>query len=155
MLTPEKERALLEWLYRQYGSPYLWDAKGETLTVNGEKLRVFDCSGFVTCALVENGHPAECPHCHRSMRLAHNCHALWEELVPAAAGEPGLKLAFYGLVRATHVMFVMPDGRCYGAAGGNSDSTDASDSLRRGREVQFRSSPGYRPDLMGYRKLPL
>jgi hypothetical protein len=148
--------ALQAWLLEQYGAPYVWSAKGGLRKVDGRERPCFDCSGLVTSALLEAGHPRLCAQCGQGLRTWHNAQRLWDELEPTET--PGeLDLAFYGLdgQHVNHVMFCWPDGRAYGAAGGNSGTVDPAEALRRGAKVQFRSSPTYRPDFLGYRKLPL
>jgi predicted RNA-binding Zn-ribbon protein involved in translation (DUF1610 family) len=147
---------LRDWLTRQLGKPYLWNAKGEVHIIGGQvSTECYDCSGLVTSGLMAVGYPTRCPHCGLTMKGWHNCRRLFFELRMTEKPQP-LDLAFYGPDpdSVEHVMFVWGDGRVMGACGGNKHSTDPMQSLRSGQKVQFRHSPNYRPGLLGYRELP-
>lgn len=120
------------------GKPYQWNAKGPL---------AFDCSGLVTWCLLQAGGP--------DLRATHNCEVLWGALEPLAAISTGdIALAFYGSPgRVEHVMIAVPDGRAYGACGGNRDTLTLQDAVRDRACVQFRRTVTYRPGLLGFRSL--
>jgi cell wall-associated NlpC family hydrolase len=112
--------------------PYIWAAKGPDN---------FDCSGLVTWGFKESGGP--------DMRLNYNADRLFNLLEETETPRPG-DLCFYGHKgHASHVMvYIGP--LVYGATGGNSGTHTAVSHAK----VQYRSGVNYRPDLLGYRKLP-
>jgi cell wall-associated NlpC family hydrolase len=158
-MAPDKRRELAEWLIEQLGSPYVYGAKGGLRMVDGAPMHAYDCSGLVACSLAHVGHPPICPRCSLDLKGFHNAQRFWDELEPLGPGEKPaeLDLAFYGWdqSRVDHVMYVWGDGRALGSTGGNRYTTDPVEALRKGQKVQFRSSPFYRPDCLGFRKLPL
>ena len=143
-MTPRQ--ALTQWLLEQEGKPYVWAAKG---------VAAFDCSGLVSAGLVAAGYPSTCPACGLDMRNFHGAARLWSELEPTETPE-ALDLAFYGPPhKVNHVVFVWCDKRVFGANGGNEYTTTTAIAERRGARVCFRRGTHYRPDLRGFRKLPL
>lgn len=137
---------LMKWLLQQERKPYLWRAKGPN---------AFDCSGLVTCGLVSVGYPAICPICSTGLRGFHNAHLLWTEWKPPTV-LTALDCAFYGTPdRASHVVFLWPDGRIYGANCGDRTTTTIETAQAMGAQVGFRSSPQHRKDFLGFRALPL
>ena len=119
------------------GTPYLWGGK----TMHG-----LDCSGLVTYALQKVG-GADWRNTHSSARL-------WAELPPLELPEPGA-LAFYGPKGTpSHVVVCLFGGGIIGANGGSSRTTSVELARASGACVKRKHSPGYRPDLLGYRRLP-
>lgn len=135
--------AFMRLVLAQEGAPYVWGAKG-TLHSKGQ-VRCFDCSGLVTWALREAGGP--------DWRPFHNCKRLWKELPEVLLPETG-DLAFYGPPGApSHVMIVTSLDTCFGASGG--DSRTVVPGLNPRARVQSKPAIRYRPDLIGFRRLPL
>lgn len=131
---------LFAWLTLQEGKPYTWGAKGP---------EAFDCSGLVTAGLYEMGLP--------DWRETHNAARLMREL-PKVKTPSFLDLCFYGPNgNATHVMLYIGGEpvRVYGACGGGSATTSAEIARAHGARVRFRTGVNYRPDLLGFRALPL
>jgi len=136
----EQRNAFLVKALEQEGKPYVWGTKGPN---------TFDCSGLVTFCLYETSE-------HRlHWRMSHNAELLWKGLPHTPKPVAG-DLIFYGHGDyATHVMILMPDGRPYGASGGNSATTSPEIAKAIGAKVQYRSKVTYRPDLLGYAANPL
>lgn len=124
--------AFLDWVLAQEGKPYIWGAKGP---------EQFDCSGLVTAAIREVGGP--------DLRMMYNCARLYSLLLPTDKPVKG-DLCFYGLKdRPTHVMvFIGPT--VFGASGGGKQTTTPVAHAK----VQYKPRVTYRPDFLGYRKLP-
>lgn len=138
----ESRLKLLSLCHDIAGKPYVWGAKGPD---------TFDCSGVVTWLLHEVGGP--------DWRALHNAQRLWNELEPTDRPAPG-DLAFYGHGKnlISHVMVCFdggPNGRVFGACGGNQYTTSAELAAKIGARVRFRNTKDYRPDFKGFRKLPL
>ena len=129
----------------QEGLPYKWSAKGEIhRTHDGREARCFDCSGLVTWSLKKAGGP--------DWRWFHNCRKLWKKLPAVEHPEPG-DLAFYGPKDSpSHVMVVTAVDACFGASGG--DSSTVVPGLNPRARVQARPAIRYRPDFIGFRRLP-
>lgn len=138
-MSVEKFLALIA---AQEGAPYVWAGKGESVLgalhpftdKNGKPQLVFDCSGLVTWALRRVGFKP---------RGEFWADRMWKEWPHTNAPEPG-DLVLYGIGKATHVEVLMPDGRFFGAIGGDS-STDKPTPKAK---VQYRSRP--RRDVLGY-----
>jgi len=137
LFAPKSKREqFIEWCYAQRGKPYIWGSDGP----DG-----FDCSGLVCAGILALGGP--------DWRKTHNSDKMFREfkVIQGRGAQPG-DLVFYGPpTRVTHVMVLWPDGRVFGAAGGNSKTLTPT----KGAEVQFRSKVNYRPDLRGFRAFPL
>lgn len=123
------------------GRPYLFAQKGPN---------TFDCSGLVTWSIWTAGGV--------DLRRTFAASTMWERFEPCQRPAPGeLALALYGFPAdppvVDHVMVVMPDGRVYGACGGDRGTTTLAIAKLRGAKVQYRSGPDYRPDFLGYRRL--
>lgn len=135
-----RERFLEEAL-KLAGVPYIWAGKTE---------KGLDCSGLVTLSIKNAGGP--------DLRAYHNCQRLWDEFLSTREPKPG-DLAIYGRkddkghVRATHVMILMPDGRVWGACGGDSSTKTIELAKARGARVRYRAKPEYRIDLAGWRSI--
>jgi len=145
----------LAWVQAQAekGTPYCWPAPANGYMGKGlqrpEAPEALDCSGTVTCGLFN------ATSGRVDWRANHNAARLWVELKATAAPKPG-DLAFYGRPgRVTHVMTVVGDGRVVGACGGNSDTLSVEIARKMGARVKYRPSAKYRPDLLGYRSLPV
>lgn len=118
------------------GSPYIWASKGPD---------TFDCSGLVTWAIWAAG--------GIDRRIDYNANRMMQEFdvvdIPATGD-----LVFYGQRgspdHASHVMIFMGCGCVYGSSGGNQYTTKPTP----GQCVKYHRSVQYRPDFLGYRKLP-
>lgn len=118
---------------RHAGEPYIWAAKGPNQ---------FDCSGLVTYAILAAG--------GKDRRAFFNADKMYHEFEPVASPQQG-DLVFYGVAgHAHHVMIYMGCGCVYGSSGGNEYTTKPTS----GQCVKWHRSVNYRPDLLGYRKLP-
>ena len=122
--------------------PYRW---------GGKRLDAIDCSGVVTLGLYIAGGP--------DMRATANTDVLWTGLEPIEARDvrPG-DLAFYGGSRpddVSHVMVVVEGGAVVGASGGDSTTTTLERARAQRACIRRFTSPLYRRDLRGYRRLPL
>lgn len=147
MATEAVERFLALAL-SQEGAPYVWAGKGEYvagkrhafLNSNGIQRLVFDCSGLVTWCL---------RRCGWQSRVEYNTNRIWREMPKTDKPQPG-DFVLYGKPElASHVEIVMPDGRTYGAIGGNSKTLQPTP----GAKVQYRERK--RTDLLGYVENPL
>lgn len=164
MSPPSLRQRLLEHALAHVGSPYLWPCAENGWKVGkGQRLpdgrRTFDCSGFVTCMALEvqpllevGGKPVVPAFC--------NANLLWKNLPPAEgpdAGEDAVVLALYGKPsRASHVEFVLPDGRALGASGGRDTTTTLAEAQARGAGVKLKASYLSRQrDFLGLRVLSL
>lgn len=158
-MTPSRV-AFMGWLLKQEGKPYLWAAKGELNPL--AHAECFDCSGLITCGMVEVGWPRICARIEcadgKDWLGFHNAQRLFDHFEPLGPGATprAMDLAFYGSSprNVDHVMVLWGDGQVFGASGGNRHSIDPVDTLRRGQKVRFRPSVTYRPDLIAIRSLP-
>ena len=118
------------------GTPYVYGAKGLPGQVG------LDCSGTVSDALWD-------AHDDVDRRRNWNAHRYWSDLPRTTEPKAG-DLCLYGSAeRANHIMTLMPDGRVFGACGGDSTTTSVAEAHRVGAAVRFRSGPAYRKDLLG------
>jgi hypothetical protein len=140
---------LLE-LVKVEGYPYCWPVPENNFSGKGlpgsKFLNTRDCSGTVTAAILAAGGP--------DLRAEWNADRMWREWMPTDKPEPG-DLAFYGALRISHVMSLMPDGRVFGACGGDSRTVSPAIAAETGACVKYRSAPGYRRDFAGFRVNPL
>ncbi len=146
----------MEWANHREGCSYIWGGKGEELPASewtrlGLEVplvrEVFDCSGFVTCAMHYLG--------LNDWRLTHSADRIFHLLEPTNDPDP-MDMAFYGQPsHINHVMFVWEAGKVMGAGGGNSGTHTLDTAHRVGAKVRVRSNHLYRPDFRGWRKLPL
>lgn len=134
-----KRKKLLDLAELQINKPYVWGGNGPD---------VFDCSGLVWFLLKQAG--------YAGFENDHNCAHLWDKLKHIDEPKVG-DLAFYGAGKnlITHVMIYWDKcGKMLGACGGNSDVTSVEIAKKKGARVRFRDTPFYRPDFLGFRKLP-
>lgn len=139
----------------ELGAPYIWQGKGDVLWTPIRMLphafgrNVFDCSGFYGWCLKAGG--------HKDLRALYSADTYYAGLdgLPAfsqtLAPEPGdavvyvLGGAFVGQRhlggRADHIEMVMPDGRLFGAIGGNSDFRTLELAKKHGACVKYRAKP--------------
>ncbi len=138
----------LRYVLSQEGAPYVWAGKGEHVAgkrhdfrrKNGSPLMVFDCSGLVTWALKRSGWKAA---------REFNSHGMWMHWRRTDKPQSG-DLIIYGRPQlASHVEVLMPDGRYFGAIGGNSKTTQPT----FGAAVQYRKRA--RADVLGHLANPL
>jgi murein DD-endopeptidase len=139
-----KRAAFLLKVLEQMGQPYLWGAKGKPV---GEGQRAFDCSGLVTWCLQEVGGP--------DWRAMYNTDRLWDLCTPTDTPIAGT-LVLYGLRNdPSHVMIHVGAGVVIGASGGSSLTTSLEIAAAHGAKVKAFGRIAYRPDVLGYRELPL
>lgn len=136
-------QAFLNFVRSKEGCSYIFGRKGPN---------TFDCSGLVTWAIKQAGGP--------DWRFTHNAQGLADVLQPVdrlAVGE--VLLAFYGYSwdHVDHVMVLVPDGRVFGACGGDHTTTTPEKALEQGACVQYRPradySRGHTGGLLGFRAL--
>ena len=130
----------------QEGLPYVWAGKGEYIAgkrhdfvTQGRRL-VFDCSGLITWALRQCGWKSPREFSSNGMWMH------WRRTDKPQVGD----FIIYGKPQlASHVEVLMPDGRCFGAIGGNSKTVKPTP----GAFVQYRKKK--REDVLGYLINPL
>ncbi|NRD68711.1 C40 family peptidase [Corallococcus exiguus] len=151
--------AFLQLLLAQMHAPYRWGAKGQRVSADGPRL--FDCSGLVTWAFHQVG--------GKDWRATHNTDRLWAECAPVASVAdlmPG-DLVLYGRAGHTtlhgspptdvdpnHVMVHVGAGVVVGASGGGSKTLTLEDAARADAKVKSFTRVAYRPDVLGFRRLP-
>ncbi|NBD11313.1 NlpC/P60 family protein [Corallococcus sp. Z5C101001] len=127
--------------------PYRWNGKGQRASPEGPRL--FDCSGLVTWALHQVGGP--------DWRVTHNTDSLWSACSPVASASdllPG-DLVLYGKGGdPDHVMVHVGAGVVVGASGGSSKTLTLEDAAAAGAKVKSFTRVEYRPDVLGFRRLP-
>lgn len=147
MPITSQRAAFLQAVLAQMHAPYRWGAKGQRASTDGPRL--FDCSGLVTWALHQVGGP--------DWRATHNTDRLWAECAPVASVAdllPG-DLVLYGKAGdPDHVMVHVGAGVVVGASGGGSKTLTLEDAARTGACVKAFARPEYRPDILGFRRLP-
>ncbi|WP_163998700.1 NlpC/P60 family protein [Pyxidicoccus caerfyrddinensis] len=147
---PSSQRAaFLALVLQQMHSPYRWNAKGTRDATTGQ--RVFDCSGLVTWTLHQVGGP--------DWRATHNTDRLWAACAPVdfAALLPGDLVLYHRAgapADAEHVMVHVGGGVVVGASGGGRATLTLADAAAHDARVKALPHLGYRPDLMGFRRLP-
>jgi len=138
----------LDLVAAQEGAPYVWAGKGEFVAgkrhtfagSDGQPCLVFDCSGLVTWSLRKCG--------WQSPREL-NSHGMWMHWRRTDKPQPG-DLIIYGQPgKASHVEVLMPDGRYFGAIGGNSKTLKPTP----GAACQYRRKR--RDDVLGHLTNPL
>lgn len=134
--------SFLQALLAQTGLLYQWGGKGFA----GDYGR--DCSGTVTSAIYVTGGP--------DLRDTKNAQGLFDASVPVNNTKPGV-CAFYG-TDAQHVDHVMScvdeTTQVFGAHGGGHLTTSQEVAKAMHAQVGFVSDAHYRPDFLGYRRLP-
>ncbi|WP_368671424.1 C40 family peptidase [Corallococcus exiguus] len=146
-LITSQRAAFLALVLAQMHAPYRWGAKGTPVSKDGPRL--FDCSGLVTWAFNQVG--------GKDWRATHNTDRLWAECAPVASAAdllPG-DLVLYGKAGdPDHVMVHVGAGVVVGASGGGSKTLTLEDAARADAKVKAFTRVAYRPDLLGFRRLP-
>jgi cell wall-associated NlpC family hydrolase len=143
IVDPQRALAIAQ---AQEGHLYLFGKKGPMC---------FDCSGLVTYSISKADGP--------DWRKTHNAQDLANVLEPVVRPVLGeILLCIYGLdeEHVDHVMWLCPDGRAFGACGGDHTCTTLDRAIELGAKVQYRSTPDYRrlpksTPLIGYRRLQM
>ncbi|NBD09256.1 C40 family peptidase [Corallococcus silvisoli] len=147
MAITSQRAAFLQLVLSQMHEPYRWGAKGQRASPDGP--RIFDCSGLVTWAFHQVG--------GKDWRATHNTDRLWAECAPVARAAdllPG-DLVLYGRAGdPDHVMVHMGAGVVVGASGGGSKTLTLEDAARVDAKVKAFARAEYRPDILGFRRLP-
>lgn len=149
--------AFVAWVLSKENLPYCWPT--EENKYSGKDLRgakykdCYDCSGLITSGLYAATQK------RLDWRANTNAQLLYKKCQPLTEKQAKGKvcLAFYGhgLNALNHVMLVLPDGRAFGACGGNSSTTSPELAAKQGARVRYRPTHAYRPDFKGFRALPL
>ncbi|RKH03380.1 peptidoglycan endopeptidase [Corallococcus sp. CA053C] len=146
-IITSQRAAFLALVLAQMHSPYRWGAKGTPVSKDGP--RPFDCSGLVTWAFHQVG--------GKDWRATHNTDRLWAECAPVASAadlQPG-DLVLYGKAGdPDHVMVHVGAGVVVGASGGGSKTLTLEDAKRADAKVKSFTRVAYRPDVLGFRRLP-
>jgi len=147
----------MDFILNQEGKYYCWPTDENNYSGKGLKNakypETFDCSGLVTAGLYRASGGST------DYRATHNCNKLWNLLEDVAEPEMG-DLAFYGPGKnmVTHVMTVLghigSNLAVYGACGGDSAVVTPVIAKAKGARVRLRNSHLYRPDFLGFKRLP-
>lgn len=145
------------WVLSKENCPYCWPTQENGYSgkdLKGAKYQgVYDCSGLISSGLFA---ATKGRIDWRASTGAQKMCSFLPKLTEAEAkGQPCL--AFYGpaLNAINHVMLVLPDGRAFGACGGNHDCVTPEISTKKGARVRYRASYAYRPDFKCFRAIPL
>ena len=138
----------IEAVLAQEGAPYVWAGRGEF--VKGERHKftnpdgtprlVFDCSGLISWAL---------RRCGWLPRMEYNAHRMWTLFRRTDKPLPGDIICYGTPDKCSHVEILAPNGRHFGAIGGNSKTLAPTP----GAAVQYRARP--RRAVLGYVVNPL
>lgn len=161
--SPEKPVTVNElgdfvaWVLSKENLPYCWPTAENGYS--GKDLKsakykdCYDCSGLITAGLyAATGKRID-------WRANTNAQFLLKKSQPLTDKQAKGKacLAFYGpaMNMINHVMLVLPDGRSFGACGGNSAVTSPEIAAKKGARVRYRATHAYRPDFRCFRAIPL
>lgn len=161
--SPEKPVTVNElgdfvaWVLSKENMPYCWPTAENGYS--GKDLKsakykdCYDCSGLITSGLyAATGKRID-------WRANTNAQLLLKKSQPLTDKQAKGKacLAFYGpaMNMINHVMLVLPDGRSFGACGGNSAVTSPEIAAKKGARVRYRATHAYRPDFRCFRAIPL
>ena len=161
--SPEKPVTVNElgdfvaWVLSKENLPYCWPT--EENGYSGKDLKsakykdCYDCSGLITAGIyAATGKRID-------WRVNTNAQLLLKKSQPLTDKQAKGKacLAFYGpaMNMINHVMLVLPDGRSFGACGGNSAVTSPDIAAKKGARVRYRATHAYRPDFRCFRAIPL
>lgn len=154
-MTPGQLAAILVYVKSQMGAPYIWKGKGDVLwSVQGLKphahgVKVFDCSGLVTSAMLSAG--------HKDLRATHSAQVMFDTFprikVTLPVTEPILMFFGTGPKAVTHIGILTPEG-LYEAAGAGSDCNDVATAKKKNACVKLTPYNKIRRDLVGYRGFP-
>ena len=151
-MKPTQRERFVEWCMRQEdaGALYVWNADGEMeQTPDGNLVPTFDCSGFVLSGFKAVGLP-DWTKTRWSQRM-------FDTFEPTEEPQRG-DLAFYGRDphRVSHVVVCLggKDGPIIGANGGDQNTINVAEAIRRNARVKRYHSPKYRADFQGFRKSP-
>lgn len=139
-----------DFIYRAFkriGTPYIFGAKGDNL----------DCSGLVSCSLVDAGHPKNCPTCGKDMLGFHSAQRFYDEGIPVAIENAARgHCAFFGHddKHVSHVGILLGGDLMLEAGGGDETTTTLVEAKRRGACVRVERTWRWK-NLVGVRALPL
>lgn len=149
--------AFVAWVLSKENLPYCWPT--EANGYSGKDLKsakykdCYDCSGLITSGLYAATQK------RLDWRANTNAQLMMKKCQPLSEKDAKGKacLAFYGpaMNMVNHVMLVLPDGRSFGACGGNSAVTSPEIAVKKGARVRYRPTHAYRPDFLCFRALPL
>lgn len=165
-VSDDRRLKVMEWAGARLQCAYIWGAKGEELPASAwldvgleppPCREVFDCSGFAVGAMMAAKLVSSSwLHSHNADRIFHTLSPVgFDGVAPADLAFWGRPAHVTGPARATHVMLLNGDGTVLGASGGNQSTTTLEIAHKAGACVRVRSSHQYRPDFLGFRKLPL
>jgi len=161
--SPEKPVTVNElgdfvaWVLSKENLPYCWPTaengySGKDLK-NAKHKDCYDCSGLITAGLYAATKK------RIDWRGNTNAQLLMKKSQPLTEKQAKGKacLAFYGpaMNMINHVMLMLPDGRSFGACGGNSAVTSPEIANKKGARVRYRPTHAYRPDFRCFRAIPL
>lgn len=150
----------VDFVLSKEGCDYIWPTAENRYS--GKDLpgalfkNVYDCSGLITAGVwYATDHKIDWRGSHNCRKLIQEC----KELSQALGERPKVgDLAFYGpgINAPTHVMMYCADGRVFGAGrGGGPYTTTPEIARKKGARVGYRPSHLYRPDFLGFFRLPL